>query len=345
MLCEYRKHKKTKTHLLTAFTLQFTTFFFIFTYAKTTYSVVPITYTYIVCCTGKKSLRSGRKIQRLPETTPHKPLSHPQLPLKQLFQATSGLLVKLDKIQQYEISMPADVSIETVSQPDNNPQQSVRSKTAQLATHTQNVPPSAVSWHQSGTCSSASAQHQPSAHALGQDKPFYGLPTTGHQSSVNPHQSKVLTISSRTNLHDNVTTIQASSNMANRMPTDMSPSPNGLYLLPALTVPPKVHIPAYPGMIQAPSMYTSPCDLHYPTCLVIQRLFKFLLPSAMMCQMLCTQGHLTHSCPQHLLSCLEPAILTKQTPFNCSQRPMIDSTPHIRTVLLCHPPLLLCMLL
>ncbi|XP_056589968.1 uncharacterized protein coro2ab isoform X1 [Triplophysa dalaica] len=208
-------------------------------------------------------------MQRLPETTPHRPLSHPQLPLRQIFQATPGLPVKQDKIQQYEISMPVDVSIETGSQPYDNPQQSVRSKTAQLATHTQNVPPSAVSWHQSGTCSSASAQHQPSAHALGPDKPFYGLPTTGHQTLVNPHQSKVPTVSSQTNLHNNVTTIQASPNMANRMPTDMSPSPNGLYLPPAFTVPLKAHIPAYPGMIHAPSMYTSPCDLQYPAAMAV----------------------------------------------------------------------------
>ncbi|KAL0147877.1 hypothetical protein M9458_056836, partial [Cirrhinus mrigala] len=40
--------------------------------------------------------------------------------------ATPWLPVKQDKIQQYEISMPVNLSIEAVSQPDNNPQDSVR---------------------------------------------------------------------------------------------------------------------------------------------------------------------------------------------------------------------------
>lgn len=208
-------------------------------------------------------------MQRLPETTPHRPLSRPQVPLRQPFQATPWLSVKQDKIQQYEISMPVDVSIETASQPADNPQKSVRPKTAQLTTHTENVPPSAVSWHQSGTCSSASAQHQPSAHAQAPDNPFYGLPTTLHLSIVNTHPSNVPTVSSRTNVHDNVTTIQASPNMANRMPTDMSPSPNDPYLPPPLTVPSKAHISAYPGMIQASSMYTSPCGLHSPAAMAV----------------------------------------------------------------------------
>lgn len=204
-------------------------------------------------------------MQRLPETTPHRPLSRPQVPIRQPFQATPWLPVKQDKIQQYEISMPVDVSTETVSQPDDNPQQSVRPKTAQLATHTENVPPPAVRWHQSGTCPSAPVQHQPSAQVQAPDNPVYA--TLQLVSSVNPHASNVPTVSSRTSMHDNVTTIQAAPNMANRTATDMSPSPNDPYLPPALSVQPKAHISTGQGMIQAPSMYTSPCGLHSPAAM------------------------------------------------------------------------------
>ncbi len=123
-------------------------------------------------------------MQRFPETTPHRPPPRPQVPLRQPFQATPWLPVKQNKLQQFEINMPVDLCTETMSQPDNNSQQSVRPKSKQLVAHTQNVPPSAVSWHQLGTRPTPSAQHQPSAHPQASDTTPSGLPTTMHMYSL-----------------------------------------------------------------------------------------------------------------------------------------------------------------
>jgi len=245
------------------------TIFFSYFYIIKHYTQCIAHYIHIVYCIEEEIERSRREMQGLQETTPHRPPPHPQVPPRQPFQATPWLPVKQDKIQQYEISMPVDVSIETVSQQNDDSQQSVRPKTRQLAVHTENVPPSAVSWHQLGTCPSTFVQHQPSAHAQGPDNPFFGLPTPMPMSSVSPHPSNVPTVLSQTNIHDNVTTIQASPHVASRMPTGLSPSPNDPYLPPALTVPPKTYIPTCPGMIQAPNMYTSPYGLQSPSAMAV----------------------------------------------------------------------------
>lgn len=162
-----------------------------------------------------------------------------------------------------------------------------------------------------------------------------------HKSSVSPHPSNVPIFSSRTNMHANVTTIQPSPNVAKGMPTDMSPSPNDPYLPPAFTVLPTAYISTYPGMMQAPNMCTSPHGLHSPAA----KASHFLHPSNMVCQMPCTQNHLTHSIPQRLLSCLETTFCKKQTLFKHTEIPMSDSAPYIRTAPLCCPPHLLFMLL
>ncbi len=159
--------------------------------------------------------------------------------------------------------MPINLSTETISQPDNNSQQSVRPKSEQLVAHTQNVPPSAVSWHQLGNRPTPSAQHQPSAHPQATDNVPSGFPTTVHMSSLSPHPPNVPNASSQTNMYDNATTILVSPNMASRMPTDTPTSQDYSHVPQASTMPPKAHIPTYP------SMYSSPYGLHIPATTVV----------------------------------------------------------------------------
>lgn len=189
---------------------------------------------------------SKTEVQGFPKSTPHRAPLHPQVSQRLPFQATPWLPVKRDKSQQYEISMPVNLNIETVSQPE-------RPKSAQLAAHTKTVPPSAVSRHQSNTCPSFSIQHQPSVHFQVQDNTPCEFPTTMHMSSVSPHPSNVPTSSSLINMHDNGTTMHVSSNVTSGMPTDMTPSPDGPHPPPASTMPPD------------PSMYASHYGLHFPT--------------------------------------------------------------------------------
>ncbi len=114
-----------------------------------------------------------------------------------------------------------------------------------------------------GTRPTPSAQHQPSAHPQASDNAPCGLPTTVHMSSLSPHPPNVPNASSQTDVHDNVTTIHASPNMASGMPTDTPTSPNDSHMPQASTMPPKAHIRTYPNM------YSSPYGLHIPAATVV----------------------------------------------------------------------------
>lgn len=186
-------------------------------------------------------------MQALPEiTTPRRPLPHTLAPLKQPFGATPWLSVKQDKTPQYEINMPVDLSTESQmghTQPNNNHQQSVRPKTSQLATHTQDavIPAQSV------------------------NDPSYGLTNSVHISS--PHLLNVPTVLSQTIMHD-VNINEASTNFADERPADMCPPTtvpysqfNSVYNFPyslqapaATAILPQTNVPGHRTTMQAPQL-------------------------------------------------------------------------------------------